>query len=329
MTGATGCVGSNVTRALVARGERVAIFRLPNDSLAALGDAAARVEHRVGDVRDFESVARAMAGVSRVYHVAGIAVPLNALHAQMMAVNVRGTENVARAALEAGVGRLVHTSSISAVGFPPRGVVADERFPFNGGRFHHSYVSTKRLGEQVMLEYVRRGLDAVVLNPTPVMAPGGSLRHGWAELVLKIKQGRLPFYPGGGQGVTTGRDVVDAHLKAMERGVRGERYIVNTLNLTFRELWSTVARVVGAPRPRVRVPDAAIRAASQLGSLYATLRGDPLNGPILVKENVFMLTGLHHYDQAKAVRELGISQSSLEEAVQEVYAWCRAQGACL
>jgi nucleoside-diphosphate-sugar epimerase len=305
----------------------VAILRRPGDDLTAVSDVADQVEHRLGDVRELASVRGAMVGARAVYHLAGVAVPLNALHRLMLAVNVGGTANVARAALEAGVQRLVHVSSAAAVGFPARGVVADERFAFNGARYRHSYAVTKWLGERVVLDHVARGLDAVVLNPSSVMAPGGSLRAGWAALLLRIEARSLPVYPGGGLGMTTRRDVLDALLKAMEKGIAGQRYIVNTVNLSYRELCATVAAVVGAPPPRVRAPDWLLRLVAQLNRARVAAVGgrDPGRWPLLMPENVPLVTEEHYYDQSKAVRELGICQSRLEEAVRETYQWCLAR----
>jgi dihydroflavonol-4-reductase len=128
--------------------------------------------------------------------------------------------------------------------------------------------------------------------------------------------------------MTTRRDVVDALIKAMERGVTGERYIVNTLNLLYRELTARVSAVVGAPPPLLRAPDWLLRAAAYPATAYAMLLRDPLRGPFLVRENVPLLTRLTYYDQGKAVRELGISQSPLEEAIREVDQWCEARAQC-
>jgi dihydroflavonol-4-reductase len=325
ITGATGCLGSNLVRALVERGERVAIFRRPEDKLDSLEGIIHAVEHRLGDVRDADSVERAMRGVEKVFHVAGIALPLNALHGLMMEVNVRGTENVARAALRQGVRRMVYTSSASAVGFPPRGSVATESFTFNGDVHGHSYAVSKHLGERAVLEQVALGLDAVIVNPTAVMAPGGDLEQGWASLVLRIMRRQSPFYPSGGFGFLTRKDMVDGHLKAMERGLTGHRYILNTANLSYQELCQLIAEVVGVPPPRWLCPDMLLRFAGALGSLVSKVIRNPARLPMLVRENVFLMTHQVHYDQSKALRELGFSQSPIQDAIREIHQWCTAR----
>ena len=325
VTGATGSLGARLTRALVQRGQQVAILRRPDDPIDALDDAAAKVEHRLGDVRDYESVRAAMRDVSCVFHLAGlppgVGRPLSSLTTaggEMYEVHVRGTENVARAALEAGVTRLVHTSTAAAIGLPQAGTVATEDFPFGAAR--DDYMLTKHLAEEVLASFAERGLETVILNPTLVMAAGN---YGLARIVMLIKEAKIPAYPGGGLGLTTAPDVVDAHLKAMSRGVPGRRYIVNTVNLTYRELFRAIARVVGSPAPRWPVPDWLLRGLGRLGSMTAG-RG---RRPALNREIASLLTGTHYYDQSRAVAELGISQSPIEIAICEVYEWCKGLAA--
>jgi dihydroflavonol-4-reductase len=325
VTGATGCLGSNLTRELVLQGHRVAVLRRLEDPPDGLGAAAGEVEHRIGDVRDPDSLRRAMAGVDRVYHLAGVTVLSNRLTQEMQAVNVDGARNVARAARAVGA-RMVHTSSTAAIGWPD-GIPADEHFSFNGSRFRQSYMTTKWRGEQAVLDCVRNGLNAVVVNPGGVLAPHGSLRHGWAALVQTIIRGRLLAYPSGGLGFVAGRDAIDGHIKAMERGQPGRRYIINTRNLSYQALCRLIADVVGAPEPVVRVPGPVIHAAGWCGSAWRVLGPRRSRAPLLARENIPMLTRALYYDQTRAVRELGLSQTSLGDAIREVRDWCLTQSA--
>jgi dihydroflavonol-4-reductase len=320
VTGATGCIGSNITRELVHRGEDVAVLRRADDSLVAIADVTDDVEHRLGDVRDAVSVERAMSGVTHVYHLAGITVPINDLAPLLHDVNVVGTQNVMRSALQVGA-RVVHTSSVSAVGFPDGGTVADEGFGFNA--HGHAYAVSKRLGERVVARYVVEGLEAVTVNPAASLAPGGDLRNGWASLIVRLRARQLPYFTTGGLGVVTRRDVVDGHLRAMERGRTGERYILNSANLTYRALFGLVASVIDVPRPRVRMPDLAVAVASYVvASTAGALIRDPLRRPLLTPENAALLTRTVYYDAGKAVRELGMTTTSLHEAIGELAAWC-------
>jgi nucleoside-diphosphate-sugar epimerase len=239
----------------------------------------------------------------------------------MWRVHVDGAAHVVRAARECGVERLVHTSSAAAVGLPIDDEPADETFPFNGDLFsghHRAYMMSKREGERAALASAGHTLDVVVLNPCTTMAPGN---HGLGRMVSLSRQGKMTAYPSGGTGLTTRRDAVDAHIKAMQRGVSGERYIVSSINITYRSLFELVARVVGSRPPRLRVPNAALRLAGRAASVAARLARRPAVPALLEPENVFLLTGTFYYRQAKAVRCLGISQSPMEDAIREVAAW--------
>ncbi|HEX8742833.1 MAG TPA: SDR family NAD(P)-dependent oxidoreductase [Thermoleophilaceae bacterium] len=326
VTGATGCIGSNLTRELVHRGEDVAILERPGDDVAAIADLTGEVRRRVGDVRDAEAVDRAMQGVERVYHLAGITAPLNALAPLMQEVNVGGTENVMAAALRQGA-RVVHTSSIAAVGFPDEGTVADETFPFNGAEFCHAYMTTKQLAEQVVHRHVASGLDAVIVNPAATMAPGGDLRIGWANLLVRLHSRRMPAFPRGGLAMVTGRDVVAGHIRAMEVGARGERYILNTVNLRYRRLIELAASVLSVPPARVPIPNPAIKVAARVVAAFGRLVRNPFERSPLAPENVPLLTRVMYYDNAKARSELGLTPTSLRDAIEDVAEWCRRKGA--
>jgi nucleoside-diphosphate-sugar epimerase len=322
VTGATGCLGSNLTKALLQRGERVAILRRERDELKALGTAGREVEHRLGDLRDPESVDRAIQGIDRIYHVAGITEPLNRAEALMRSVNVEGTENVARSALRRGVQRLVYTSSVAAIGFPDDGEIADETFAFNGNTFPHAYSATKRAAEAVVARYVKQGLDAVIVNPAATIAPGGSLRHGWAALVMRIRQGKSPFCFPGGLGMLSSRDMTNGHIQAMEKGQRGERYILNSVNLTYRELFEKIASVVDRKAPQLVCPKRVLHAMGRINTWLEWLGVDPGALSYLVSENVPMLIRKLYYSPQKAVRELGLILNGLEDSIQETYQWC-------
>jgi len=324
VTGATGCLGSALTKYLVERGERVAIFRRENDpQLPNLAPYAGEVEHRLGDVLDDEAVRSALRGVRQVYHLAGVAVPLSSLREAMFKVNVVGTDVVLTAAKLCGVERVVFTSSASTIGLPDEGEVANEDYVFNGGAFRFPYMHSKRQAEAIALRHAAKGLDVVVVNPTAVMAPAGDDRRGsWAASIIALKQGRLRFCPSGGLGITTRRDMVDGHVKAMARGKSGQRYILNSTNLTYRDLIGLISSVVGVKPPRFQIPDSVLHAAGLFNSTIDLFRRDSLSCSLLSRDNTVLLTKKMYYDQSKACRELNLSQTSLRDSIEEVYsAW--------
>lgn len=324
VTGATGCIGVNLTRALLEHGEKVAVMCRPAEDTTPLGDLVESVEVRHADVRDAEAVSRALRGANAVFHLAGIAIHTNTLAKQMREVNVMGTENVVRAAAEHGV-RLVHTSSMSAIGLPVDGVVADEGFTFKGDG-GSAYVATKRAGELVVGQYVERGADAVILNPAAVMAAGGDPNYGWPGFVQRVVAGRFKRYPSGGVAMVGGADLSQAYMKALKRGRSGQRYIVAGTNLPYRELIDLVAQTAGTDPTVGPIPDALIRVVARANAVRAPFIRNPVQRPLVVPENLPLLTRRLYYSGEKAHRELGVEYAPLAKAIETVVDWCRAQG---
>lgn len=325
VTGAFGCLGSTMVRALVERGERVVALARPGESPGTLSDLADHFETRTADVRDPEAVARAMRGIEGVFHLAGVATLTTAAARAMYEVNVLGTANVMREARRAGA-RVVHTSSVSAIGLPPSEQPADEDFPFNGHLFRHPYPRTKHAGEQRVLDEVRRGLDAVILNPGAVMAPGGDGRSAWPAFVGAVCRGKLPFAPPGGFSMVAAEEFVTAQIRAFEKGTVGERYIVATQNMTFLELISSIAGAAGVRPPRRTVPPRVLAAAAYASLPFILLVKDPERRPLVSPENLVYLNRNLYYDSRKSREHLGVAPGSMEESILSVVSWGRRHG---
>ncbi|MEW6049130.1 MAG: NAD-dependent epimerase/dehydratase family protein, partial [Bacillota bacterium] len=257
VTGATGFVGRHLVRALLEAGHEVTVVRRATSPAERLQGLP--VQHVVADLTEPESLKGTMDGVDWVFHVAADLSWWRAARARQWAVNVEGTRRVVTEALRAGVKRLVYTSSVAAVGFPDRGEVADESFPFNGYRLGIQYAISKWEAEQRVLEGVRRGLDAVIVNPATIMGDE-SPRPG--SLVDLVARGALPAWAGGGTNFCDIDDVVAGHLAAAERGKTGQRYILGGHNVTFREMIEALARAAGVRPPSRRAPRPLVRAAA-------------------------------------------------------------------
>lgn len=324
VTGATGCLGSNVVQRLLREGHEVAILAPYGEALGRLYPLRGDVEVRLGDVRNPQDVAAAMRGVTELYHLAGIAVPSNRLARTMWEVNVLGVHHVMGAAARGGVRRAVHVSSTAAVGYPPDHVVAAEDFPFEDSVADNAYSYTKRYGEQVALSFNGPSLEVVVVNPAAVIAPGGSMRFGWGGVIDAALRGFLRVMPSGASSFCSSTDLVDGVLQAMRRGKPGERYILSSQDLTYRELGALVADAVHVARPVATVPGWFLR---WLGSLNDFLL-PPGRVSVLVPENVELMTRRLYYDQSKAVRELGMSQTPVAVAIDRVHEWIQTEVRC-
>jgi len=319
VTGGTGFIGSNLAASLVARGCEVRIFRRENSDLRTLRGIAA--EHVIGDVRDPASVLRAVEGCDTVFHAAALVTFVRRVRDLQEEVNVSGTRNVVRACLARGVGKLVHTSSIAAIGHPPPGDLATEESPFNWPRVA-GYKFSKYQAEQCVLDGVAHGLDAVIVNPTVVIGERDSRFHG-GQLVKEAARGRLLFYPDGGMNVAYVGDVVRGHLLAAERGSTGKRYILGGHNMTHKEIFERTARLLRKRPPLARLPAPLVRISGRLVEAVSLAIG--IDPPI--SSDLVAGAGIRNwYSIRRAEDELGYTVSPFDQAILGAYRWYRENG---
>jgi len=318
VTGATGCLGSSLARALVARGERVVALKPHAEPLGPLAALRGHIDVLHGDVRRIEDVRAAMRGVDRVYHVAGVAAQVDRLATLMWEVNVAGTHNVAAAALEAGVARMVHVSSSAAIGYPPEGVVADEDFPAVCSVTDTAYAMTKRRSEQAVQALVHAGLDAVIVNPAAVLAPGASPTQGWGGIVDAVASRRLRTHPRGGTGVCTRETLVAGMLAAMDSGRAGRRYILCSANLDYREMFAIIAAEAGVRAPARRIPAPALRTLGRMVDAWGALRPQSQLAAGFGRATADLALRRLYYDGGRARRELGVPDGDVRAAIAEM-----------
>ena len=312
VTGATGLVGSHVTRKLVARGDAVRVLvreRSPRDELEGL-----EVELAYGDVLDRSSVRRAMRGVQRLFHVAGIT-SLRASADRVFAVNVGGTRIVLEEALRAGVARAVHTSSVAAVGPAARGSTADEDQVFRAGRYGLPYVNAKHEAELEAMRLAAHGLPVVIVNPAHVFGAGDRHRSS-TELVRRFLSGSIPAYVDGALNIVDAEDVAHGHLLADERGEVGERYILGNRNFTLDRLFADLARLSGVEPPALKLPLAAALALARAAELAP---GRPAVTTVEVRASSLWWA----FRSTKAKRELDWRPAHHEDTLQTTIDWYR------
>ena len=308
VTGASGFIGGAVARTLVRKGVDVRVLLRPGAS-ANVPDPAA-VEVIRGDLLDRESLECAASGCAAICHAAGL-YSFTAHERELQAVNVEGTRNVIDAARAASA-RLVFTSSISTVGGMRGGVIPDESQ--HAETVPGPYKQSKWQAEQLVRDAVGFGLDAVVVNPTfPV---------GWADVkptptgavIRDFLTGDIPAYVDTGMNVVDVDDVAEGHWLALERGRRGERYILGNANLMLRELLEILGEIAGRPAPRVRIPHAVALGFAYASSLVPGSRRVPLEAVRTAQEIRFA-------SAARAVRELGLPQTPVRTALEKAVRW--------
>ncbi|HSW10826.1 MAG TPA: SDR family oxidoreductase [Bacillota bacterium] len=318
VTGATGHIGNNLVRHLVAAGRRVRCLVLPGDDLQPL--AGLPVEVRWGDVRDPVALREAFAGAALVYHLASMVSIDPSDSPALEEVNVRGARRVAEACLACGVERLVHTSSIHALAEPRPGVEIDEEQAFDPAAIDTVYGRSKARGTREVLAAVERGLDAVVVCPTGVIGPHDYRPSPMGQLILDFARRRLPAYVDGAYDFVDVRDVAAGMAAAAARGRAGRSYILSGQRLAVRQILAILAELTGAPVPRLRIPRWCAYPAAGLLTLYGRLAG---TRPLLTRDSVYTLGSNSHISHARAARELGFRPHPVRGAIADAVAWFR------
>ncbi len=328
VTGSTGFVGANLCAALAKHGWSVRALHRVSSRLTALEGIP--VEHATGDVNEPHSLAVAMRGCDVVFHVAAVADYWRQSAERLYHVNVEGTRAVCQTALDAKVSRLVFTSSAASLGIPKPGQLADESHEFNLPPERFRYGHSKLLAEGVVREFVSRGLDAVIVNPSIILGPG-DLNEISGSIVTQVARRRSAslVYPPGGVNYIDVADVCAGHIAAAEhatlpragRGRTGERYILAAHNLTHHEAMKIVAEVVGTPRPRLGIPRALIGPLATLLDLAGKLSPHPLpmNGDQMRLSGEFV-----YFYSGKAIHELGLPQTPFRQTIERTYEWYKA-----
>ena len=314
VTGGNGFLGSRVTRLLVERGDDVRLTRRRRSRFDNLEGSDIPTVNC--DVLDRPAVRRAMKGVDRVFHLAGLVSMRRADDERLFDINVGGTRIVLEEALRAGVERVVYTSSVAAIGPAAPGQTADERQLFTAGHLGIAYVNSKHEAEVEAFRLAAKGLPLVAVNPCYVFGRGDVYARG-TSIVRRFLLGQIPAYVPGGLNVVDVQDVARGHLLADERGVVGERYILGNRNYTLDRLFADLARISGLEPPPLRLsPALALRLAQ---ATQAAARG---RSPITVPE-VRLSSQWWTYRNTKARRELGWRPSPHEDTIEATVDWYR------
>jgi dihydroflavonol-4-reductase len=324
VTGASGFIGSHVVRLLVDEGVKVRALVQQGVPLANLDDLP--VERVVGDLLDAHSLERAVEGCDTVFHLAAIFAYWLPDRGLMYRVNVEGTVRLLRAALARGVRRVVHTSSIAAIGIAPGTDGADEDTPFNSWDTADDYVLSKYMSELEALRFNHHGLPVVVVNPAFPYGANDIAPTPTGVLMQRYISGQNPFVFRGGLNVVPVRDVARGHWLAALRGRPGERYILGGHNLSYREFADAVTRAAGVKRPRWEVPTAPF---ARVGKVMEWLSDHVTHRPPLVVDRSLRYSTERHlyFKIDKARRELGYEPGPYLPAIEEAVRWFKGERA--
>jgi len=318
VTGATGFVGWHVARKLVQRGYKVrALVRDPS-RLRELVE----VEPVTGDLRDPESLSRALAGCSLAYHVAADYRLWARYPRELFDSNVTGTRNVLEQARLAGVERVVYTSTVGCIGVPP-GDIGTERDPISADDMKGAYKQSKFQAEQIALQFAGTGFPVVIVNPTAPIGDHDFRPTPTGRIVLDFLKGKMPAYVDTGLNVVNARDTAEGHLLACERGKSGERYILGGENLTLQSILEKLARISGLKAPTLQIPYAVALGAGVVSTALAYVTGKE---PIAPLDAVRMSRKKMWVSHQKAATELGYTPGPSDAALEQAVRWFRANG---
>lgn len=321
VTGGTGFVGANLVRELLREGATVRVLARPGGDRRAL--AGLPIEIVEGDLERPASLGPAVAGVATVFHVAADYRLWAPDPSALFRTNVEGTRAMLAAAAEAGVRRVVYTSTVGTLGLPPDGTPGTEDTPVSLADMVGPYKRSKFLAEQVALAFARQGLPVVIVNPSAPVGPWDVKPTPTGRMIVDFLEGRMIASLDTGLNLVDVRDVARGHLLAAARGRVGEKYILGHRNLTLSEIFGLLAELTGRPAPRWRIPYALAWTAAACFEGAARLTRRP---PRVSLTAVRMARKRMFFSSAKAVRELGLPQTDVREALAAAVAWFREHG---
>jgi len=320
ITGATGYLGSKLTQILADRGESIRLLNRSDSKVKAFDRPEITIVR--GDIKNKESLKRAMQGVNRVYHMAAYARLWSRDPLIYQTINVEGTRNVLDAAMEAGIKKMVHTSTAGVVG-PSGDKPMNEEMQRIAG-FFNLYKKTKSEAENLCMTYARKGLPVTIVNPSRVYGPGVDTGSNPITKIVELYL-REKWYVIPGSGNDLGSycfvdDVIDGHLKAMEKGRNGERYLFGGVNVSFNDLIESISKLSGVNRRLLHIPFPILLMFSKAQLWKASLSGKP---PMITPEWAKKYKYNWPLDSSKAIRELGYNVRPLDEGIQLTIDWVR------
>ncbi len=321
VTGASGFIGSHVVRLLLERGDRVRILVRSSSRKSNIEGLGCEVI--TGDLKDAKSLLRCVQGCKRVYHVAADYRLWSKTPQEIYDNNVGGTRNLLSACCEAGVERVVYTSTVGTIGMRKDGLPANEDSPVSLDDMIGHYKRSKFMAEQVAHEFAASGLPVVIVNPTTPIGAGDIKPTPTGKIILDFVKGRLPAYVDTGLNIVGVQDVARGHLLAEEHGVVGERYILGGENRSLEEILEALARISGRKMPRFPIP--------WIVALLAGYLDNFVIGTILRREPFIPLDGVRmarykmYVSSDKARRKLGYDPQPAEQALHEAVDYFRKE----
>jgi len=322
VTGATGFIGFHVTRILKNKSFEVRALVREGSNTSDL--EALDVELVTGDIRDFESVCRALKGCQQVYHLAAdyrLWVPDPET---MYETNVRGTINVMQAALKIGIEKVIYTSTVGALGSAVKKKPANEKTPSRLKDMVGHYKKSKFIAEREVSRFVQKGLPAVIVNPSTPVGPMDRKPTPTGKIIVDFLNRKLPAYLDTGLNFVDVDDVAMGHWLASVHGRVGQKYILGNKNMTLKEFFKVLAKITGRKSPKIQLPYLPIMLAAYINEVFS--KWITHRPPMIPLAGVKMAKNFMFFDCSKAVSELKMPQNPIERAIERAADWFVKRG---
>lgn len=315
VTGGTGFVGGNLIRLLLQQGYEVKALVRSSSCLDNLNSLELEIVR--GDL-NAPNLSQLMQGCQVLFHVAAQYSLWQADSSSLYRNNVLGTRQVLNAARQAKIERTVYTSSVAAIGVGNNGTPVNESHQSPVGKLVGDYKKSKYYAEQEAVKAIQQGQDLVIVNPSTPIGAFDIKPTPTGEIILRFLRRQMPFYVDTGLNLIAVRDVAWGHLLALEKGKTGDRYILGNQNLTFKQLLAKLATITGLPAPKYAIPYWIPYGVAWFDEKILASLGKK---PTIALDGVKMSRQKMFYDATKAVKELGLPQSSINVALQEAVTW--------
>jgi hopanoid-associated sugar epimerase len=319
VTGATGHLGANLIRELIRRGENLRVLIRDTGEYTELDGL--QVEKVYGDLRDTESLQKAVKHCERIYHLASFVSIRNGDRNNLFDINVLGTRRLMRIARQAGVKKVVHCSSFAAVGINTNGP-SDESWSVNPFEPTTDYELSKTFAEFEVYKEIARGLPAVIVNPSGIVGPWDFKPSLLGKTIIDFANGKMRGYVNGAFDFVHVNDVVQGHILAMEKGKVGERYLLTGEEVTISQTLEWLEELTGVKKPKLKIPAGLLQNVSIVKD-WVERRFFPGVYPRFNYHSIRLLRSGKRGDNTRAVKELGLKPSPVKDAYRQAVEWFR------
>lgn len=318
VTGADGLLGSNLVRELLMRGYMVRALIQSGRNTNTLDGLS--IEKFEGDLLNKDLISEALRGCHYLIHAAASTSVWPTRNETVRRINTEGTRNITECALEANVERMIYVGTANSYGFGSKQSPGHEGNEYVAHKYKIDYLDSKYEAHQIVNAAIKKGLNAVIVNPTFMIGPFDSGPSSGAMIIALCKQ-KIFGFTGGGRNYIYVKDVAVAIANALTMGRTGHGYILGNANLSYKEAFTLIGNTLGVKPPKRKIPDWAVLAAGQLLTMKARLTDTP---PLISYPLAKIAIDDHYFTQQKAIEELKLPQTPLEVAIREAYEWFKA-----